>query len=75
MNHCRNSSGIRAEGHFYRRLGKGDGYSPGIGQQVLAGRLRRVRGQAHQVAVVLGLKAGEIGDISDLPFSGSKEEK
>ena len=46
------------------------GFSPGLVHQVLAGRLRCVRGQAHQVAVILGLKAGEIGEISDLPFPG-----
>ena len=51
------------------------GFSPGLVHQVLAGRLRCVRGQAHQVAVVLGLKAGELGDIDDLPFlSGNKKE-
>ena len=46
------------------------GFSPGLVHQVLAGRLRCVRGQAHQVAVILGLKVGEIGEISDLPFPG-----
>ena len=44
------------------------GYSPGLVYQVLAGRLRCVRGQAHQVAVVLGLKHGSIESIGELPF-------
>lgn len=52
------------------------GFSPGLVHQVLAGRLRCVRGQAHQVAVLLGLKAGKLGDIDDLPFpTGKKGEK
>ena len=50
------------------------GFSPGLVYQVLAGRLRCVRGQAHQVAVTLGLKAGEVGEVRDLPFM-AKEEK
>ncbi len=50
------------------------GFSPGLVHQVLAGRLRCVRGQAHQVAVILGLKVGEVGEISDLPFR-AKEAK
>ena len=50
------------------------GFSPGLVHQVLAGRLRCVRGQAHQVAVLLGLKVGELGEISDLPFRAKEEE-
>jgi len=46
------------------------GYSPGLVHQVLAGRLKCVRGQAHEIAVILGLKSGLVGDINDLPFSG-----
>lgn len=45
------------------------GYSPGLVHQVLAGRLRCVRGQAHKVAVSLGLKVGKLGGVSDLSFS------
>ena len=44
------------------------GFSPNLVYQVLAGRLRCVRGQAHRVAVALGLKAGLLGDVNDLPF-------
>ncbi len=44
------------------------GYSPGLVHQVLAGRLKCTRGQSHKVAVSLGLKKGELGEISDLPF-------
>ena len=51
------------------------GFSPGLVHQVLAGRLRCVRGQAHQVAVLLGLKAGELGDIDDLPFPIGKKRR
>jgi gp16 family phage-associated protein len=45
------------------------GFSPGLVHQVLGGRLRCVRGEAHKVAVSLGLKAGKLGGISDLSFS------
>lgn len=51
------------------------GYSPGLVHQVLAGRLKCVRGQAHDVAVVLGLKLGLVGGVGDLPFSGKGGEK
>ncbi|MEW8185894.1 MAG: DNA-binding protein [Candidatus Thiodiazotropha endolucinida] len=50
------------------------GYSPGLVHQVLAGRLRCVRGQAHEVAVVLGLKVGQVGGIGDLPFGQENQE-
>ncbi len=50
------------------------GYSPGLVHQVLAGRLKCVRGQAHEVAVALGLKAGKRGGIKDLPFKKKEEE-
>ena len=43
-------------------------FSPNLVHQVLGGRLRCLRGQAHRVAVSLGLKEGELGEISDLPF-------
>lgn len=51
------------------------GYSPSLVHQVLAGRLKCVRGQAHEIAVVLGLKTGLVGDISDLPFTGKGGQK
>lgn len=51
------------------------GYSPGLVHQVLAGRLRCVRGQAHNVAVSLGLKEGLFGDVADLPFGQGGDEK
>ena len=45
------------------------GFSPGLVHQVLAGRLKCVRGQAHKVAVVLGLKSGSIEGIDDFTVS------
>ena len=51
------------------------GYSPAIVHQVLAGRLKCVRGQAHEVAVTLGLKSGLVGGIDDLPFTGKGGRK
>ncbi len=37
-----------------------NGYSTNLVFEVLAGRKKCIRGQAHNVAVALGLKAGEI---------------
>jgi len=50
------------------------GYSPGLVHQVLSGRLRCSRGQAHEVAVSLGLKKGKIGSVRDLSFWDKKGE-
>lgn len=37
-----------------------NGFSPNMVFEVLGGRKKCVRGQAHEIAVKLGLKAGEI---------------
>ena len=37
-----------------------NGYSTNLVFEVLAGRKKCIRGQAHNIAVSLGLKAGEI---------------
>jgi gp16 family phage-associated protein len=44
------------------------GFSPGLVYQVLAGRLKCKHGDAHRVAVALGLKEGVISTVDDLPF-------
>lgn len=44
------------------------GFSPGLVHQVLAGRLKCKRGQAHDVAVSLGLKTGKPRNVQDLSF-------
>ena len=53
------------------------GYSPALVPQVLAGRLRCQRGQAHEIAVRLGLKAGHTGGVDALiaEHSSDDEEK
>lgn len=43
------------------------GFSPAMVHQVLGGKLRCVRGQAHAIAVRLGLKAGLVEGVADLP--------
>lgn len=35
-------------------------FNPNLVQEVLGGRKKGIRGQAHQIAVKLGLKEGEI---------------
>lgn len=42
------------------------GYSKQLVYQVLAGRKRCIRGQCHEIAVRLGLKAGVIGSVADI---------
>lgn len=42
------------------------GFSPALVYQILAGRKRCSRGQSHQIAVVLGLKQGQIGSLADI---------
>ena len=44
------------------------GYSTSLVYQVLTGQKKALRGQSHRIAVSLGLKEGEHGDINDLPF-------
>ena len=44
------------------------GYSPNLVHQVLSGRLLCIRGKAHRIAVMLGLKEGLLEDVADLPF-------
>lgn len=42
------------------------GFSTGLVYQVLEGRRKCLRGQSHRIAVALGLKPGEMMDISQL---------
>lgn len=51
------------------------GFSPALVHQVLAGKLRCVRGQAHVIAVRLGPKAGLVGGVADLAFFEGGNEK
>lgn len=51
------------------------GFSPALVHQVLAGRVRCIRGQSHQIAVRLGLKQGLVGGLGDLPFNEEKAEQ
>lgn len=43
-----------------------NGFSTNLVFEVLSGRKKCVRGQAHKVAVLLGLKDGEIADVRDI---------
>jgi gp16 family phage-associated protein len=40
------------------------GYSPNLVHEVLSGRRKPTRGQTHRIAVMLGIKSGEI--VSDV---------
>lgn len=42
------------------------GFSAALAYQVLSGRKKCLRGQSHQIAVALGLKAGRIGTVADI---------
>lgn len=43
-----------------------NGFSSNLVGEVLAGRKKGIRGQSHKIAVMLGLKSGEIVDAQDL---------
>jgi gp16 family phage-associated protein len=47
------------------------GFSAQLVYQVLAGRKRCTRGKSHEIAVRLGLKAGQIGSVASIgrPFT------
>ena len=42
------------------------GFSVQLVYQVLRGKKQCLRGQSHEIAVRLGIKAGEIGSIADI---------
>lgn len=45
------------------------GFNTNLVFEVLAGRKKGVRGQSHKIAVMLGLKEGEIADPRDIDHS------
>lgn len=69
----RTSEQIRAE---FQRKGvsiagwaTAHGFNTNLVFEVLAGRKKGVRGQSHQIAVMLGMKEGEIADPKDIDYS------
>lgn len=54
---------------------RANGFSVPLVYQVVSGERKAVRGQSHDIAVALGLKQGEIGNLNDLPFPGAKVPK
>ena len=51
---------LRHKGISVTQWALANGFSPNLVFEVLAERRRPTRGQTHQIAVALGLKAGEI---------------
>lgn len=51
------------------------GFSVPLVYQVLKGERKARRGQSHKIAVALRLKIGVDGDVDDLPFGPSSENK
>jgi gp16 family phage-associated protein len=45
------------------------GVSPQLTYQILAGRKIGLRGQSHEISVLLGLKPGAVSSAKDLNFS------
>lgn len=75
----RTSKEIRRE---FRRLGisvskwaKTHGFSPVLVYQVMSGSRKALRGESHRIAVTLGLKEGDTGEISDLAFERDLAKK
>ena len=48
-----------------------NGLSAQLTHQILSGRRVGLRGQSHQIAVLLGLKMGVVGNVDDLKFAPS----
>lgn len=48
---------------------RGRGVSAQLTYQILAGRKAAVRGQSHEIAVLLGLKPGLLGNADELRFA------
>ncbi|MFZ5659171.1 MAG: DNA-binding protein [Pseudomonadota bacterium] len=44
------------------------GFNTNLVWEVLAGRKKGVRGQSHKIAVMLGLKEGEVADPRDIAY-------
>lgn len=51
---------LRRKGVSITQWAVSNGYSPNLVFEVLSGRRNPTLGQTHQIAVALGLKAGEI---------------
>ncbi|MEW5974133.1 MAG: DNA-binding protein [Pseudomonadota bacterium] len=51
---------LQAKGVSITQWALANKFSPNLVFEVLAGRKKCVRGQAHEIAVKLGIKAGEI---------------
>lgn len=49
------------------------GVSAQLTYRILAGRTLGLRGQSHEICVLLGLKPGVIGSANDLKFAHAKD--
>lgn len=56
---------FRAEGVSVREWAKSQGFEPGEVYALLNGRTRGYRGNAHRVAVALGVKQSPTGEVSE----------
>ncbi len=63
---------FRARGLSISGWARAHGFSVPLVYQVISGKKLGMRGQCHEIAVVLGLKQGQIGDLHDLPFEEAK---
>lgn len=50
------------------------GFSTNLVFEVLAGRKKCIRGQSHRIAVMLGLKEGEIANPGDIDHSTDRRK-
>lgn len=51
------------------------GFSTNLVFEVLAGRKKCIRGQSHRIAVMLGLKEGEIANPGDIDHSAQPADR
>ena len=50
---------------------RANGFSVPLVYGVLSGRKKAARGQTHNIAITLGIKAGRIGRVEDLTFNSA----
>lgn len=66
---------FRSLGITVSQWAKQNGFSPVLVYQVMSGSRKAYRGQSHRIAVILGLKEGDEGEISDLAFEKARAKK
>lgn len=72
QNKLRTPEEVRADfakkGLSFTAWARQHGYSTNLVFEVLAGRKKCIRGQCHDIAVMLGLKHGQVSSVRDINY-------